>query len=79
VLRLNERIFRKCLHDRRFRDVVLDHDVNPFDAVLVTDPRLPDQLRARRYPQMKEQLVDRLKRDRRNRRRRERSSKSRHR
>jgi hypothetical protein len=79
VLRLNERIFRKCLHDRRFRVVVLDHDVNPFDAVLVTDTRLSDQLRERRYPQVQEQLVDRLKRDRRNRRRRKRAAKSHHR
>lgn len=71
VLRLNERIFKKCIHDKRFRDVVLDHDVNPFDAMLVDDPRLPDQLRERRYPQMCAQIDDRLKRDRRNRRRRQ--------
>ncbi len=77
VLRLNERIFRKCLRDRRFRDVVLDHDINPFDAVLVDDPRLPDELRERRYPQMQKQLDDRLKRDRRNRKRRERAAGSR--
>lgn len=70
VLRLNERVFRKCLHDRRFRDVVLDHDIDPFDAVLVDDPRLPDRLRVRRHPQMRQQLDDRLMRDRRNRRRR---------
>lgn len=71
VLRLNERIFKKCIRDKRFRDVVLDHGVNPFDAILVDDPRLPDQLRERRYPQMCAQIDDRLKRDRRNRRRRE--------
>jgi hypothetical protein len=71
LLRLNERVFKKCIHDKRFRDVVLDYDINPFDAILVDDPRLPDQMRERRYPQMQEQLTDRLKRDRRNRRRRE--------
>lgn len=67
VLRLNERIFRKCLTDKRFRDVVLDHDVQPFDAVLVDDTRLPEPVRATRYPQMKDQLESRLRRDRENR------------
>jgi hypothetical protein len=67
VLRINERIFRKCLKDKRFRDVVIDHGVNPFDAVLVDDPRLPERLRARRYPQMRELLDERLKRDHENR------------
>lgn len=70
VLRINERIFRRCLHDKRFRDVALDLGINPFGAVLVDDPRLPDRLRERRYPQMQRQLADRLKRDRRNRQRR---------
>lgn len=70
VSKINERIFRKCLKDRRFRDVLLDHGIDPFDAVLLDDPRLPDQLREQRYPQMQAQLTDRLKRDRRNRQRR---------
>jgi len=70
VLRLNERIFRKCLTDRRFRHVLLEYDIDPFDAALVDDPRLPDRFREQRYSQMQEQLSDRLKRDRRNRQRR---------
>jgi hypothetical protein len=67
VLKLNERIFHKCLRDKRFRDVVLDYDIHPFEAVLVDDPRLPDDARDRRYPQMQSQLKERLRRDRRNR------------
>jgi hypothetical protein len=56
VLRLNERIFRKCHQDRRFRDVVLDHNVDPFEAVLV-DGRLPDEFHSKRHPQMVEKLT----------------------
>lgn len=70
ALKINERIFRKCIDDRRFRDVLLDHGADPFDAVLVDDGRLPDRLRDQRYPQMRAQLDDRLKRDRSNRQRR---------
>ena len=67
VLRINERIFRKCVDNKHFRDLVLDHGVQPFDALLVDDSRLPDRVRDRRYPQMQAQLNDRLRRDRRNR------------
>jgi hypothetical protein len=67
VLKLNERVFRKCVGDRRFRAVALDHNVHPFEAVLVDDERLPEDVRAQRYPQMREQLDERLKRDRSNR------------
>lgn len=67
VLKLNERIFRKCVGDKRFRDVALDYDIHPFNAVLIDDPRLPDDARDRRYPQMQSQLKERLRRDRRNR------------
>ncbi|HSE66024.1 MAG TPA: hypothetical protein VLB12_03500 [Gemmatimonadales bacterium] len=63
VLRLNERIYRKCLKDRAFRRVVFDHDVDPFDAVLVDD-RLPERFREKRYPQMVEQIADRRRRSR---------------
>ena len=63
VLRLNERIYRKCLKDRAFRQVVFDHDVDPFDAVLVDD-RLPERFREKRYPQMVEQIADRRRRTR---------------
>lgn len=67
VLRINERIFRKCLRDMHFRAVELDQGVDPFEAVLVEHPALPAQFRERRYPQMREQLEDRGARDRRNR------------
>ncbi len=70
VLKINERIFRRCIDDQRFRDVLLDHGTDPFDAVLVDDGRLPDRLRDERYPQMRVQLDDRLQRDRRSRERR---------
>lgn len=63
VLRLNERIYRKCLKDRAFRRVVFDHDVDPFDAVLVDD-RLPERFREKRYPQMVEQITYRRRRTR---------------
>ncbi len=76
VLRLNERIYRKCIKDRAFRRVVLDHEVDPFDAVLV-DGRLPERFREQRYPQMAEQLDGRRRRSRaqRERARRRRGSK----
>jgi hypothetical protein len=63
VLRLNERIYRKCLRDPAFRQVVFVHDVDPFDAVLVDD-RLPERFHAKRYPQMVEQIADRRRRSR---------------
>jgi hypothetical protein len=67
VLRINERIFRRCSREKSFRDIVLDHRVKPFDALLIDDPRLPEAARERRYSQMSEQIEERLKRDRRNR------------
>lgn len=51
VLDLNERVFRKCIHSQAFRLLVLEHEVEPFVAVLV-DERLPAKFRERRYPQM---------------------------
>jgi hypothetical protein len=65
VLNLNERIFRRCMHDRRFRDV-LGHGVDPFEAVLL-DPRLPERFRETRYRQMQVMLAERREKDRRNR------------
>ena len=72
VLRLNERIYRKCLKDQAFRKVYMDHDVDPFEAILV-DERLPDQFRERRHPQMTSQLEERRKRSRAQRKRRRQS------
>jgi hypothetical protein len=63
VLNLNERIFKKCLKVRVFRDVFFEYGVDPFDAVLVDD-LLPERFRTRRYPQMVNQLEDRRKRSR---------------
>jgi hypothetical protein len=56
VLRLNERIFRKCVRDVHFRQLFADRGIDPFDAVLVDDDRLPSAFRERRYSQMREQL-----------------------
>ncbi|HUA11305.1 MAG TPA: hypothetical protein VMA83_04815 [Solirubrobacteraceae bacterium] len=67
VLNLNERIFKRCCKHKAFRDVVLDFDIDPFEAVLIEDDRLPDQFLSGRYGQMCAQIADRLKRDRANR------------
>jgi hypothetical protein len=67
VLNLNERVFKRCMRDRRFRDLLHDHNVNPFDAVLADHPRLPERFREQRYPQMQALLEERLRTDRRNR------------
>jgi hypothetical protein len=64
VLRINERIFRKCLRDMHFRAGELTLGIDPFKAVLVEHPVLPAQFRERRYPQMREQIEDRRGRDR---------------
>lgn len=52
VLRLNERIFRRCLDDLHFRALYRDRAIDPFAAVLEDDARLPDAFRQTRYPQM---------------------------
>ena len=67
ALRLNERVFRRCLNDGGFRHVFLDHDVDPFGAVVQEHTLLPDRFTERRLPQMQEQLADRRRRDQRNR------------
>jgi hypothetical protein len=53
VLRLNERIFGKCVRDLHFRQLFADRGIDPFDAVLADDDRLPSAFRERRYPQMR--------------------------
>lgn len=67
VLRLNERLFRKCATDRHFRSVLIDLNLDPFGAVLHDHPLLPEHFSGRRYPQMHAALEDRRGRDRRNR------------
>lgn len=57
VLKINERIFRKCVNDKRFREVLLDHGVDPFEAVLVDHPLLPERFREQRYSQMLDRLA----------------------
>ncbi len=57
VLRLNERIFTFCLKDRDGRLVHAKHGVDPFDAVVADDDRLPARFRETRYPQMKRELA----------------------
>ncbi len=59
VLRINERIFRKCLSDLHFRDAQVGLEIRPFAAVLADHRALPAQFRERRYPQMRKQLEDR--------------------
>lgn len=61
VLRLNERIYRKCLSDKAFRKLYLDFGVDPFEAVL-TDARLPAKFCERRHSQMVATLEKRRRR-----------------
>jgi hypothetical protein len=67
VLRINERIFRKCMRDMHFRGAEVDLGVDPLMAVLAAHPVLPAQFRERRYPQMRQQVEARRARDRRER------------
>lgn len=59
VLRLNERIFRKCLRDIHFRAIAHSPGIDPFEAVLAEHPALPAPFREQRYPQMLQRLDDR--------------------
>jgi hypothetical protein len=59
VLRINERIFRKCVGDLHFRAVYEQRGIDPFDAVIAEHDRLPAQFRERRYPQMLERVNER--------------------
>lgn len=56
VLKLNERIFKRCCEDRCFQAVHRKYDIDPFDAVL-DDERLPDGFSEKRYPQMRKRLA----------------------
>lgn len=59
VLRINERVFRKCMRDSRFRAAEIELSVDPFDAVLAEHQVLPARFRETRYPQMRRQLEHR--------------------
>jgi hypothetical protein len=51
VRALNERIAERCVKDQAFRKVYVDHEVDPFEAV-VADDRLGKMFVRRRYPQL---------------------------
>ena len=57
ALTLNERVFTFCLKDRDGRTVDATHGVDPFDAVVGDDDRLPTLFRNTRYPQMQRELA----------------------
>jgi hypothetical protein len=57
ALTLNERVFTFCLKDRDGRTVDAKHGVDPFDAVVGGDDRLPTLFRKTRYPQMQRELA----------------------
>jgi hypothetical protein len=58
VLKLNERVFRFCIHDRHAKELVRTTGIDPA-LVLVDDVRLPPTFRERRLAQMREQLATR--------------------
>jgi hypothetical protein len=55
VLDLNERIYRFRRYKPAAGKVLLDHQVDLFDAALC-DPRLPEKFWTIRYPQMRRDL-----------------------
>jgi hypothetical protein len=59
VLRINERIFRKCMRDIHFRAAHRALGIEPFEALLVDHSALPARFRDTRYPQMRRQLEGR--------------------
>ncbi len=67
ALTLNERVFTFCLKDRDGREVHAKHGVDPFEAVVADDDRLPARFRETRYPQMQRELALRRARRRANR------------
>ncbi|MGH2880153.1 MAG: hypothetical protein ACRDK4_11185 [Solirubrobacteraceae bacterium] len=56
VLRMNERVFRRCLTDIAFKELTKKLGIDPFDAVLVDHDALPSRFKQTRYPQMLDQL-----------------------
>jgi len=57
ALTLNERVFTFCLKDRDGGAVDAKHGVDPFDAVVGDDDRLPTLFRETGYPQMQRELA----------------------
>lgn len=62
VLRINERIFRKCRHDLHFREAQTGLGVEPFQAVLAEHEALPPRFQDTRYPQMCRRLEEQCSR-----------------
>ncbi len=56
MLRVNERVFRRCVADIHFKAVTRGMGIDPFQAVLVDHKALPTRFRDTRYPQMCVQL-----------------------
>jgi hypothetical protein len=56
VLRVNERVFRRCAADIHFKAVATNLGIDPFEAVLVDHEALPTCFRETRYPQMQTRL-----------------------
>jgi hypothetical protein len=56
VLRMNERVFRRCLSDIAFKGLTKHLAIDPFDAVLVDHDALPIRFKQERYSQMLVQL-----------------------
>lgn len=59
MLRINERVFRKCMRDTHFRAAHSALGIDPFEALLVDHRALPVRFRDTRYPQMQQQLEGR--------------------
>jgi len=59
ALKLNERVFSFALSNRHGRLVDARHGVDPFDAVVADDERLPARFRETRFPQMQRELAAR--------------------
>lgn len=57
ALTLNERVFTFCLKNRDGREVHAKHGIDPFEAVVADDDRLPARFREKRYPQMQRELA----------------------
>ncbi len=62
VLRINERVFRKCIHDLHFGAAEINLDIDPFRAVLAEHEALPPRFQDLRYPQMCRRLEEKRSR-----------------
>lgn len=58
TIKLNERIFRFCTHDRHAKELFRSSGVDPA-VTIHDDPRLPAAFREKRLPQIRERLAAR--------------------